>query len=748
MTRGGLIAIGALLAPSAYVLGIALPRFEIGRGLPSQDFYGYRAPLLVTLKRSVDQGFGLLWNDLQSAGQPFLTMPSSGIFYPPTLLVAQFDTTSGTMIWLVLHLALAGGGAALFARELGLRLPATVATLLAVQFGGFLTFFALWGPLILAAFAWLPLILFATERLLRSPTGFATATLGVLLTAQLLSGFPQIMVFSYLLVGLRVAWELATKGVWRSREVAVSAGCALVLPLFLGAVYLLPALEIVSASVRDLPMPEAVVNVVRGGKTWNAAVGLVKGRHALGGFLPVVVFFAGAAIGRAGSRRRVTGYLMIVGLFFALIPDSWLRDLYQSVPVLASLRAPTRFAWVPSLCLCLLAGVGFQALASPRDRRGLWIAIVGLLFAGLLFHVSVPGGLSAKEVALGLAMVAVAGLAWVVPRTQPIATFLLLLGLVLGMWPAISRPQLRLFMGSEETHEARPIFELVAALHTPQDRVLMWPRDRWTEGSLAVLDKSPALYGLPSVSDYEHLVTKRYAGLYVFLARGRFLNSGMPSPLTQANPVQRIRLANLLAARFVVTDRPRGSVPRTLKHLASFKRFHAFENPTALPRAYVVPEARVVEDSRERLRQLARRGHDPRSLVLLSRAPREGGLGESLPEGVAAGRVTFQRAYGESLVLDVSSTRGGFLVLTDQESPGWRVAVNGEPAELLSANHAFRAVRVPPGRSIVTFDYEPTRLWAGMFISGISLLGLVGLGLRRARGIARPGPETFRLGRG
>ena len=68
MRRRAWIAFGALLLPTAYALCVALPRSRSETGLPSHDFYGYRAPLLATLQRALDRGSGLLWNDLQSAG--------------------------------------------------------------------------------------------------------------------------------------------------------------------------------------------------------------------------------------------------------------------------------------------------------------------------------------------------------------------------------------------------------------------------------------------------------------------------------------------------------------------------------------------------------------------------------------------------------------------------------------------------------------------------------------------------------
>jgi hypothetical protein len=43
--------------------------------------------------------------------------------------------------------------------------------------------------------------------------------------------------------------------------------------------------------------------------------------------------------------------------------------------------------------------------------------------------------------------------------------------------------------------------------------------------------------------------------------------------------------------------------------------------------------------------------------------------------------------------------------------------VNGEPAEILPANHGFRAVALGPGQHSVTFSYEPRSLQVGAWLT-------------------------------
>jgi uncharacterized membrane protein YfhO len=50
------------------------------------------------------------------------------------------------------------------------------------------------------------------------------------------------------------------------------------------------------------------------------------------------------------------------------------------------------------------------------------------------------------------------------------------------------------------------------------------------------------------------------------------------------------------------------------------------------------------------------------------------------------------------------------------------VRIDGAPARLWRANHAFRAVALPPGEHQVQMRYEPVSLRIGLALSGASLL--------------------------
>ena len=79
----------------------------------------------------------------------------------------------------------------------------------------------------------------------------------------------------------------------------------------------------------------------------------------------------------------------------------------------------------------------------------------------------------------------------------------------------------------------------------------------------------------------------------------------------------------------------------------------------------------------------------------------------------------------EEVTLRVRASAEGFLVLTDQYYPGWEATVNGEATPIILANHAFRLIRVPEGRSRVVFRYRPDSVWIGALVSATTLLALL-----------------------
>jgi len=105
------------------------------------------------------------------------------------------------------------------------------------------------------------------------------------------------------------------------------------------------------------------------------------------------------------------------------------------------------------------------------------------------------------------------------------------------------------------------------------------------------------------------------------------------------------------------------------------------------------------------------------------------------PIGPAGGRALAELggARSDRLRILTESEAPALLVLTDTWYPGWRASVDGQPATLWRADHAFRAVTVPAGRHEVELRFAPRSVLAGALVSALSAALVVAVLVRRRR---------------
>jgi hypothetical protein len=98
----------------------------------------------------------------------------------------------------------------------------------------------------------------------------------------------------------------------------------------------------------------------------------------------------------------------------------------------------------------------------------------------------------------------------------------------------------------------------------------------------------------------------------------------------------------------------------------------------------------------------------------------------------------------------VTSDATTVVTAVQSATTGWKVTIDGEPAELVELHGGFTAVVVPPGTHTVQFAFRPRSFYLGAVISGLAVLfGLAALVVdtwwRRRRGVmpvAEPGQQS------
>ena len=263
----GLPYLPVVLAPLILLAPVYLSGGALFWGTPSLQFVAWQSWAWKTLLA----GHLPLWNPLLGMGAPLLANYQSALFYPPNWISLGLYIAGGvpSMAWglsllLAFHLILAGLGAAVLARALGLSALGQTVCGLAFGMCGYLVARGGFVSMVDAA-AWLPWILWAALKLSRPGIAWKTLLLlGLLIGLQLLAGHAQVGWYTWLLTLTWVgywSWHRSIRtengGSTRRRSIwrALLAGWAkLALALLIGcclaAIQLLPTAEYLLQSQR------------------------------------------------------------------------------------------------------------------------------------------------------------------------------------------------------------------------------------------------------------------------------------------------------------------------------------------------------------------------------------------------------------------------------------------------------------------------------------------------------------------
>jgi len=146
-------------------------------------------------------------------------------------------------------------------------------------------------------------------------------------------------------------------------------------------------------------------------------------------------------------------------------------------------------------------------------------------------------------------------------------------------------------------------------------------------------------------------------------------------------------------------------------------RLYLYEYDGYPGRFLLFSRIRSVPDEKSMIEAMADRTIDLRQeLIVLSKEAQPSAL---IP---TRGKVELVRYGPNNLLLKCRTDQGAFLYVSDVYYPGWRAYVDGRRTEILRADLAFRAVKVPPGEHTVLFHYVPTSFYAGLVLTAIGLI--------------------------
>jgi hypothetical protein len=137
-----------------------------------------------------------------------------------------------------------------------------------------------------------------------------------------------------------------------------------------------------------------------------------------------------------------------------------------------------------------------------------------------------------------------------------------------------------------------------------------------------------------------------------------------------------------------------------------------WERTTSLPRIRWAGDTIVIRDSEDRADMVAHERLAPYTVVLSAPGERTDRRDADL---------TVTEDSGDTVAVRADADGAGYLVLADAIQSDWSVTVDGQPAEIVDADHAFGAVHVPAGGHEIVFTYSPRGQTVGSAVSALSL---------------------------
>ena len=322
-----------------------------------------------------------LWNPYNNCGIPFLAQWNTLALYPGSLLYELLPLPWSLNYFILGHVFLAGLGMYWLAlRWFGNRFAATFAGLM-FAWNGLAINCWMW-PCHITALAWMPWVVLLVER---ARTGGKRALVWAALagTCQMVTGSPELIIFTWLLVGGVFCVEM-----WRTkrvfwREAARIAGLV-ALVAALSAAQMLPWLDLLRHGDRTSEAGDNTWAM----PVWGAANFLVPLFRATGSLTGVLmqpgqewttsyyvgiltVVLAVLAVWKARDSRVSFLAVVAVGGVLLAMGDSGLilKLLREAAPAVGVVRFPIKFVVLTVFSLPLLAAAGLAWLQTFGTRK-------------------------------------------------------------------------------------------------------------------------------------------------------------------------------------------------------------------------------------------------------------------------------------------------------------------------------------------------------------------------------------------
>lgn len=691
-------------------------------------------PLFSTLKSLWQTDWLPLWDPYHALGQPLISNPTFMSLYPPTQLLRFVSPATYMNIFVPLHWLLAVVGVFALLGHFDLRpIECAMGALL----------FGLSGPaisatlqsLLLMPLAYLPWMLFFGVRAVRRRRAIDEAAAGLCLALIVVDG--ELATLLAALVFL-VVFVFSTDASPRATARAATAARIVGLALLLSAPQWMPSARLAVESGRSrglrydritshsLPPARLIEAVIPEyfGDPMSSSPLVYRGYSVFreGPYLPSI-FLGGAPIflllffaARRHSRLRLP--LLIVAVFFILISLGRFGPVHGltafAVAPLRSIRFPEKFFLFATLALSLLAAHGLSGIRDVSRFSRLTTGAAFLLALGAYFAGTGAvwkTGTAISLIPLGFfACAQASGRRWMV-HVGLATWFAAMLWLGIGLnpktvqLPGRSQAGEMVGAGSVARLDDPPYLRLIPPDDSPVWGIL-WDRDTLNYATGAEFG-----VGTPFERDVVAVYTERQRQLHDLIQGLSFKDMSRLARLYSCGWAITSRVETLEVESSVVL---RSNAGAYVPPLSCSKLRGPVHPPVAIREGSAAPA-----ETSEILRTVLSPGFDWERYALVE-------CDAILDVGDTSnpvGRVERESGTADAREISVRMNRRGFLVINQSFYPGWKAWVDGERTEVIRANYAVMAVRVPAGDHRVRLVFWPDSFSVGlvMLMVGVAI---------------------------
>jgi hypothetical protein len=663
------------------------PLVFAGQTLYFRDIQAIFYPMKYFLAQSLKSGSIPFWCPLYFCGAPFMSDIQSGVFYFPSLIFLVFSYPLSFNVYIVFHVFLCFCFVYLFIRVIGLSFPAAIFSAIAYSYGGYvLSSINLLNNL--TVITWLPAMLWSYQRALAGKSFFNYILTIIFLCLAILGGEPQLFILS-VIVTFCFGLVLISKNKMNVNSfmkynlifISMIMVALLITIIQWGPTFLdyqhsirLKGFTFNEASqfslswdrLKHLLIPVSFNQLF--GSDQAALTRLFPPRGAIPWLLSIYPGFLVVPLALVGvfskpSRETIFwGIFFLLGIVFALGNNTLLYNfIYKIFPFF---RFPEKFYFLANIGLVVLAGYGFESLMSIMTNYGvrtkyILLVVPLVLFADLyIAHANL--NLTCKN----------GFYHFTDPSLKPVLQDNGLFRVYVDEDSFISR-----LSGSISINERQMI-------------------------SLAIKTSNIGIINNIHYADGHTGMELQYQWIITEILKKSWTD--------------RIRLLQLSNVKYIISAANLDSLPGVMEHV---KRINSllFQIRNNLPRAWMVGEIHP-------LGAWTLKDYSTRSFNFRTSA-----LG---PENIQARHKTPYYQGVDKIVYDdpnhirieVTASQRGVVVLSESSYPGWRVTVNGKPANIICLNYLFQGVEVESGRQLIQFEYQPPFFRLYLLISGFTFL--------------------------